>query len=96
MANPQHVEWLLEGVWPWNVRRAREDFLPDFEDADIFEEFRSKGKLDKDGDIPLSKINLKGANLRDTNLSRADLGNAKLENADLSRARLTSRLPPQS
>ena len=68
MANPQHIEWLLGGVWAWNVRRAKDDFRPDFEDADIYEEFRRNDKLDTDGDIPLNGINLKGANLRDANL----------------------------
>ena len=79
MANPQHIKWLLEGVWAWNVRRVRDDFPPDFEDADIYEEFRSSGKLDKDGDIPLNRVNLTNANLRDANLSRADLNQSQGE-----------------
>lgn len=31
MANPQHIEWLKEGVKAWNARRKRDDFIPDFE-----------------------------------------------------------------
>ena len=26
MANPEHIEWLLEGVDNWNRRRNEEDF----------------------------------------------------------------------
>ena len=26
MANPEHIEWLLEGVETWNRRREQEDF----------------------------------------------------------------------
>ena len=53
MANPQHVEWLLEGVESWNARFLKGDFAPDFEGADIYWEFRRVGKLDNDGMIPL-------------------------------------------
>ena len=38
MANPQHLERLREGVEAWNKRREREDFQPDFEEADIASE----------------------------------------------------------
>ena len=31
MANPQHIEWLLEGVAAWNKRLKRDEFYPDFE-----------------------------------------------------------------
>ena len=41
MANPQHIKWLLEGVPAWNIRRVKDDFPPDFENADIYEKFRS-------------------------------------------------------
>ena len=38
MANPQHLEWLREGIEAWNKRREREDFQPDFAGADIASE----------------------------------------------------------
>ena len=39
MANSEHVKWLLEGVASWNARREQNDFVPDFEGANIYEEF---------------------------------------------------------
>ena len=56
MANPQHIEWLLEGVETWNARLLEGDFTPDFEGADIYEEFRKAGKLDREGMIPLGGV----------------------------------------
>ncbi len=35
MANPQHLEWLKEGVEAWNRRREREDFQLGYK-ADLF------------------------------------------------------------
>jgi uncharacterized protein YjbI with pentapeptide repeats len=56
MANPQHIKWLLEGVEAWNQRRNSEIFTPDFEGADLYDEFRKAGKLDRNGRIPLSGV----------------------------------------
>ena len=56
MANPQHVEWLLEGVESWNKRFLEGNFTPDFEGANIYWEFREVGKLDHDGMIPLAGV----------------------------------------
>lgn len=56
MANPQHIEWLLEGVGSWNDRVLEGGFTPDFENADIYEEFRKAGKLDREGMVPLGGI----------------------------------------
>lgn len=56
MADPQHIEWLLEGVEAWNKRFLEGNFTPDFEGADIYWEFRSVGKLDHDGMIPLAGV----------------------------------------
>ena len=99
MANPEHIEWLLEGVDSWNQRRAEEDFEPDLSGANIYREFEERGKLDGDGFIPLSNINLSKANLRETifyssyttggaDLSHADLWGVNLEKAQLPNARL--------
>lgn len=54
MANPEHIKWLLEGVESWNARREQKDFKPDFEGANIYEEFQKSEKLDEDGYIPLA------------------------------------------
>ena len=97
MANPEHIEWLLEGVQAWNERRKREVFVPNLEGADIPEEFgkggglvesieaeiqqRLLGKLDDV--VDLSGINLRGAKLRDAILTDVNLSNAELDYADL-------------
>ena len=56
MANPQHIEWLLEGVEVWNERRLKDVFTPDFEGADLYREFRRARKLDRNGRIPLAGV----------------------------------------
>ena len=93
MANQKHIEWLLEGVNAWNTRRAKEDFQPDFEEADISGEFGRREKLGDDGRVCLRGINLRGADLRKADLHRADLRKAHradLRKADLSFANLTN------
>ena len=96
MANPDHIKWLLEGVDSWNQRREQQDFTPNFEDANIYEEFQNSGKLDKDDYIPLAGINLGRANFRGSCLSTplttcgADLRDAKLWHADFKDAQLTN------
>ena len=96
MANSEHIKWLLDGVESWNQRREQQDFKPDFVGANIYEEFHKAGKLDSDGNIPLSRINLKGANFHDSCLSTphttngADLRHANLWSANLQDAQLTN------
>ena len=89
MANPKHIEWLLEGVESWNGRRENyrdegEHFIPDLEDAGLYDAFRKAGKLDSSGKIPLA-----GADLIEANLANADLIFADLRNANLTLAILT-------
>ena len=102
MANPEHIEWLLEGVDSWNQRRKEKDFEPDLSGANIYREFEERGKLDNNGFIPLSNINLSGANMREAifyssfttggadmrhaNLLRVNLENAQLPNSRLNHA----------
>ena len=99
MANPEHIEWLLEGVDNWNRRRNEEDFNPDLSGANIYREFEERGMLDNDGFIPLSNINLSGANMREAifyssfttggaDMRHANLSRVKLENAQLPNSRL--------
>ena len=94
MANSDHIKWLLEGVESWNRRREQQDFKPDFVGTNIYEEFRKAGKLNSDGSIPLSKINLSRADLRDSRLwgshHGADLRDANLWFAELERAQLNN------
>ncbi|MCF6303806.1 MAG: hypothetical protein L3J33_00340 [Rhodobacteraceae bacterium] len=35
MSNPQHLEWLLEGVEAWNARRREDDYVPYIEDKNV-------------------------------------------------------------
>ena len=88
MANPEHIEWLLEGVESWNQRRN--DYLPrgfrftpDFEGADLHSAFRDANKLDQYGKIPLTGVDLSEAVLTKASLDSADLTNASLNFADL-------------
>ncbi|TDX33727.1 pentapeptide repeat-containing protein [Rhodovulum visakhapatnamense] len=87
MGNPQHLEWLLEGVEAWNARQKREELVPDLSGMDFRRAFQNAGKL-VFSRIPLWLANLVGAdlggaNLRGANLKGADLGGANLEGANL-------------
>ena len=96
MANPEHIEWLLEGVDSWNRRRNEKYFEPDLSGANIYWKFKTAGMLDNDEFVPLSNINLGWANLRETIFSRrrtnagADLSHAILKSADLKNAYLAN------
>ena len=96
IAKPEHIEWLLEGVESWNRRREQQDFKPDLVGANIYEEFQRAAKLDDDGSIPLSGINLSRANLRDCRLWKslrgADLRQANLWAANLQSAQLNNSI----
>ena len=96
MANPQHIEWLREGVEAWNTRRATHMFRPDLSHAVL-------GAVDPLGIISgrqrhewvrksLQGINLSEANLSYANLMLADLTNADLSNANLAHANLSQSL----
>jgi hypothetical protein len=82
MANPRHIEWLLEGVDAWNARYKREDFRPDFEGADLPAAFKAAGHDPKER-LPLIGADLRGAALQRANLLGADLRVAVLQRADL-------------
>ena len=89
MANPEHIEWLLEGVDFWNEQHENlppmgYSFLPDFEEAPLYQIFRGAHKLDPHGPIPLA-----GADLMDANFVKADLTLGNLTDADLTLADLT-------
>ena len=88
MANPQHIQWLLEGVEAWNKRRQENDFIPDFEGVDIRSAFADADKLDENGYFDLSEAKLGGANLRGADLSGANLFKANLIEANLIEANL--------
>ena len=96
MSISEHIKWLLEGVESWNARREQQDLKPDLAGANIYEEFHKAGKLDSDGNIPLSRANLSGANFYESCLSTpyatngADLRHANLWSANLQDAQLAN------
>ena len=98
MGNAKHVSWLLEGVDAWNQRRNRSDFKPELAGEDVYAAFGREGSLDEDKRLPLSRIDLSGADLSDArfhtpfNTSGADLRGANLWHATLSRAELPNAL----
>src|SRR6516225_1264858 len=77
MADPAHLEVLLQGVDAWNAWRAKQpyDINLDLIEADLFE-----AQL---GGANLTKANLYGANLRGASLAGADLSGADLRGANL-------------
>lgn len=85
MANAQHIKWLLEGVEAWNARREREDFVPNLAGVNLYKKFQEAGKLDSNGQIPLSGINLSSCD----DPSKADPINADLTDVYPSRASFT-------
>ena len=96
MANPQHVQWLKEGVAAWNKRRERETFNPDFVGHDfggrtLFETNRTRER-DQWERVPLRGINLRSANLTHADLCVVDLCNADFLHANLTGASLSQTI----
>ena len=88
MANPQHIQWLKEGIAAWNTRRKSETFAPDFSYHDfggrtLFETNRARER------DHWERVPLRGIDLTDTNLAHADLRVVDLSEAVLLRANLT-------
>ena len=87
MANPKHIEWLLEAdtfIELWNLQVANGKFRPDFAGASLFDEFYAAGKIENGKNILLAK-----ADFRYANFTAADLSSAELTGADLQRVKLT-------
>ena len=93
MGNPQHLEWLLEGVEAWNASRLSQDFRPDLSFTDVRGAFLTANKIFNNQQTPLAGVNLRQADLRDTfftasNLAKAQLQEAVLTNASLAQSNL--------
>lgn len=90
MANPWHVNWLKEGVIPWNQRRRKVAFTPDLEGVNFYDilpkDFREAPKAKASRFF--EKINLSGANLTNANLSHLNFKQAQFIDSDLSGANL--------
>jgi len=81
MANPEHLETLRTGVFPWNGwRQSHPDIQPDLSGADLSGESLRF--------VNLARANLRNAKLRRVDLRSAILTDADLEGADLQRAYL--------
>ena len=107
VANPEHIQWLLEGVDAWNARRrADPDFKPDLSGENIPVAFYNAGKFVKnveaddgtpisfDEQVQLAGVNFDGANLAGAILSPANLAKASFREANLIGADLSlSDLP---
>ena len=89
MANPEHLDWLREGVSRWNDRRTRNPFDPDLSSEDVS---RSLGGHDREDirqiSVNLRGVNFSGANLSDSTLRDTDLSGAALHETVLVRANL--------
>ena len=90
MANETHIEWLLKGVDDWNDRRQSQNFQPDFTFDDIYRRFQESGKLNRNGEVPLYRINLDDAIFMGANLSNVNFTGAKLRKAKFTGARLSN------
>jgi len=76
MANPEHVDRLLQGVEAWNRWREESHEVPDLFGADF-------------NHANLQEVDLKEADLRYTNFHHADLSESKLFGAKLKGANLS-------
>ncbi|MGH1454669.1 MAG: pentapeptide repeat-containing protein [Paracoccaceae bacterium] len=97
MANPQHIEWLLEGVEAWNARRQHYSFVPDFTGLnfnDALKRTHAKLTLVPQGgkvvrvETPMfdfKDIDFQGVDLRGARLHDAMFNNANLNYASLDR-----------
>lgn len=89
VANPKHVEWLLEGVAKWNDRLKDQRqggaslFTPELANVDVRQRFLDAGQYDGYGLLSLSEVDFAGAVLAGTKLHSADLSKAKLSNTNL-------------
>ncbi|MBO9464933.1 pentapeptide repeat-containing protein [Tropicibacter sp. R15_0] len=76
MANPQHVEWLKEGVEAWNARRRSHPFSIDLSHARLV----PKGDLEA---LDCKRIDFEGADLRGAQIFGVSFEYANLKRASL-------------
>ena len=104
MTKSDQINWLLKGLEFWNSKREEHDFIPNFEDVDLYAKFEQKSKLDENGYLPLAGFNLKkarfcnarlspdfyarGVDLKKTNLWGANFMAAEMANSNLEGASL--------
>ena len=82
MANPEHVDWLLEGADSWNARRRKINFQPDLSEEDISNKFFG-------GNFSALAATISPIDLKRANLSGADLHNSTFRGVDLTGGNIT-------
>ena len=97
MADPEHIQWLLEGVEKWNARRINTPFVPDLSDVDITGKFEKDGQfvtyveVDEGDFFPyVESVQLPGVDFTGADLSRSCLAHANLSVAILKGAKLVN------
>lgn len=85
MANPDHIEWLREGVEAWNARRKKKDFTLDFSEAHIYVELEEESDRKSSSHLGPS---LEGINLRNAIFNKTELCGLRFKGADLNYAQL--------
>ena len=89
MANPEHLDWLREGVNRWNNRRRQDPFDPDLSSEDVSRALGGHEREDiRQISVSLKGVNLSGANLDDATLRDTDLRGAALLGTRMIRANL--------
>ena len=89
MANPEHLDWLREGVNRWNNRRSQNPFDPDLRSEDVSRALGGHEREDiREISVNLKGVNLSGANLNDSTLRDTDLRGAGLLGTRMIRANL--------
>ena len=89
MANPEHLDWLREGVNRWNNRRRQTPFDPDLSSEDVSRALGGHEREDiRQISVNLKGVNVSGANLNDSTLRDTDLRGAGLLGTRMIRANL--------
>ena len=89
MGNPQHMDWLREGVNSWNARQRENFVAPQLDGEDVSRWIGGHEREDiRQISAQLKGINLSKANLRDSTLRDTDLRGSHFFTTDLTGAKL--------
>ena len=87
MADPKHIEWLIESaklhIELWNLKLANGKFRPDFAGTNLFDTLYEAGVFEIGEKIPLAGADFSYADFSDAVLSYADLTGADLQRSKL-------------
>ena len=89
MSNPQHMDWLREGVSSWNARQQKDFVAPQLDGEDVSRWIGGHEREDiRQISAQLRGINLSSANLRNSTLRDTDLSGSQFFTSDLTGAKL--------